>query len=164
MVFIGLGSNLNDPVVQIRRALKVLAGLFSVESRCSNLWRSSPLDCPAGAPDFINAVMMFESLDSVSPKALLKQLQKIERGFGRTDSLTANQPRVLDLDLIAFGQQVITGDEGLNIPHPRAHKRHFVLVPMAELAPNFVWPDQQGKTVAQLLEQLPQKDWGVPVG
>jgi len=121
------------------------------------LWRSAirqtaPVDCPPGSPPFLNAVVAFLPRPNETPESLLARLQKLERQFGRRPKQLLNEPRPLDLDLIAFGAQVRATPQ-LTLPHPRAHLRRFVLQPLAELAPGLVLPGQQA-TVAELLENL----------
>ncbi len=118
----------------------------------SSLWRSTPVDCPPGSPDFINAVVALEPLPSLTPELLLAELQAIEREFGRRPKLVLNEARPLDLDLIAWGREV-RNTSTLTLPHPRAHLRRFVLQPLSELAPELVLPGQT-QTVAELLAGL----------
>ena len=88
-----------------------------------------------------------------TPESLLEKLQELEREFGRKPKTVLNEPRPLDLDLIAFGDETRNGPE-LILPHPRAHRRRFVLQPLSEIAPDLILPGQ-GKTVAELLAELP---------
>ena len=87
-----------------------------------------------------------------TPESLLAKLQALEKEFGRKPKKVLNEPRPLDLDLIAFGNQTRAAKE-LTLPHPRAHQRRFVLQPLSEIAPNLILPGQ-AKTVAQLLAKL----------
>jgi 2-amino-4-hydroxy-6-hydroxymethyldihydropteridine diphosphokinase len=150
-VFVALGSNLGDSKDLVRRAMDRLETLSSVPIARSSLWRSAPVDCPPGSHDFINAVVVMEPL-AETPEAFLRELQAMEREFGRTPKKALNEARPLDLDLIAWGTEVRNGSE-LILPHPRAHERAFVLAPLAEIAPDFVLPGQS-KTVGQLLGEL----------
>ena len=118
----------------------------------SSLWQTSPVDCPPGSPPFINAVAGLEPRPGDTPAALLRKLQELEKWFGRQAKKIINEPRLLDLDLIAFGSRTINSVE-LTLPHPRAHLRRFVLQPLSEIAPDFVLPGQR-KTVRQLLRGL----------
>jgi 2-amino-4-hydroxy-6-hydroxymethyldihydropteridine diphosphokinase len=88
-----------------------------------------------------------------TPQFLLRRLQELEKEFGRRPKKIPNEPRVLDLDLIAFGSQIVNSPE-LVLPHPRAHLRRFVLEPLNEIAPDFVLPGQK-KSVRELLSSLP---------
>lgn len=119
----------------------------------SSLWETTPVDCPPGSPKFINAVVGLVHRADEMPESLLSKLQAIEKQFGRRPRKVVNEPRVLDLDLIAFGNEMRNSPE-LVLPHPRAHQRRFVLQPLAELAPDVILPGQT-KTVAELLKELP---------
>jgi 2-amino-4-hydroxy-6-hydroxymethyldihydropteridine diphosphokinase len=119
----------------------------------SGLWQTTPVDCPPGSPLFLNAVVGFLPRPGQTPESLLSGLQALEREFGRRPKRVQNEPRPLDLDLIAFGDEVRATPE-LTLPHPRAHLRRFVLQPLAEIAPDLVLPGQRA-TVAELLRGLP---------
>jgi 2-amino-4-hydroxy-6-hydroxymethyldihydropteridine diphosphokinase len=110
------------------------------------------VDCPPGSPVFINAVVRLAPLKGETPESLLGKLQALEREFGRRPKQVLNEPRPLDLDLIAFNNEVRSGPE-LVLPHPRAHLRRFVLAPLAEIAPSLILPGQQ-KSVRELLSAL----------
>ena len=129
--FIALGSNLADPVAQVRSALRELAALPGTRLvRSSSLYRNPP----AGGleqPDYINAVAQVET--PIGPRGLLDRLLEIERAHGRVRDYP-NSPRTLDLDVALYGEQVVR-EPGLVIPHPRMLERAFVLVPLAEIAP-----------------------------
>jgi 2-amino-4-hydroxy-6-hydroxymethyldihydropteridine diphosphokinase len=101
----------------------------------------------------VNAVVGFRPLAGDDPLSLLRRLRGMEREFGRKRGKIRNAPRPLDLDLIAFGSQMISTSE-LVLPHPRAHLRRFVLQPLNEIAPDFVLPNQT-KSVRELLLSLP---------
>jgi 2-amino-4-hydroxy-6-hydroxymethyldihydropteridine diphosphokinase len=90
--------------------------------------------------------------ENETPESLLAKLQTLEKEFGRTPKKILNEPRPLDLDLIAFGNEIRNSPE-LILPHPRAHLRKFVLAPLAEIAPGFILPGQK-KSVRELLEEL----------
>lgn len=150
--FIALGGNLGDAQVTVRDAMARLAAFSSIPLHCSSLWRSTPVDCPPGSPDFINAVVALTPLPRFTPESLLAELQALEREFGRQPKRALNEARPLDLDLIAWGSEVRNAPT-LTLPHPRAHLRRFVLQPLSELAPDLVLPGQT-ETVAQLLAGL----------
>ncbi|MDO5058646.1 MAG: 2-amino-4-hydroxy-6-hydroxymethyldihydropteridine diphosphokinase [Neisseria sp.] len=149
-VIIALGSNLENPAGQVRAALGEIAKLPQTELlAASSLYISAPVGY-TDQPDFINAVCMVETgLDGL---ALLAELHKIEAAFGRERSFR-NAPRTLDLDIIDFGGRS-SDDETLTLPHPRAHERSFVLLPLAEIAPHYAL-GQHG-TAAELAERLGQ--------
>jgi 2-amino-4-hydroxy-6-hydroxymethyldihydropteridine diphosphokinase len=118
----------------------------------SSLWQSTPVDCPPGSPPFINAAVVFEAVAGETPESLLAKLQALEKEFGRRPKQILNEPRPLDLDLIAFGSE-IRSTPRLTLPHPRAHLRRFVLEPLNEIVPGFVLPGQS-KPLHQLLAEL----------
>jgi 2-amino-4-hydroxy-6-hydroxymethyldihydropteridine diphosphokinase len=149
---VALGANLGDSIVIVKTAAERLRSLGGGKSIHSSLWRSSPVDCPPGSPQFINAAVAFTPMAGETPESLLGRLQALEREFGRGPKKTLNQPRVLDLDLIAFGAEV-RSTPLLTLPHPRAHLRRFVLEPLNEIAPDLVLPGQS-KPIRQLLAEL----------
>jgi 2-amino-4-hydroxy-6-hydroxymethyldihydropteridine diphosphokinase len=151
--FIALGSNLGDSVQILRRAMGRLQHYSAKGLLQSSLWRTAPVDCPPGAPDFVNAVVGLTPKPGETPGSLLVQLRELEQAFGRQPKMILNEPRCLDLDLIAFGTETWATKE-LTLPHPRAHLRRFVLQPLSEIAPDLVLPGQT-KTAAQLLADLP---------
>ncbi len=151
-VIVALGSNLGDSPSLVRQAIQRLAPLSDQPIRASSLWRTQPVDCPPGAPSFVNAVVAFQPRPSETPESLLDKLQALEREFGRPSQRARNQPRSLDLDLIAFGREVRSGP-ALTLPHPRAHLRRFVLEPLSEIAPALVLPGQSAR-VRDLLMTL----------
>lgn len=152
LAFIALGSNLGDSVGLVRQAIDRLRDLSQGSLLVSSLWQTSPVDCPPGSPPFINAVVGLEPQAGETPENLLAKLQALERDFGRVPKVQPNEPRPLDLDLLAFGSEVRLTAQ-LTLPHPRAHQRRFVLAPLAEIAPDLVLPGQT-RSVAQLLAGL----------
>ncbi len=150
---IAIGSNLGDSVALVEDALRRLQTLAVEPIRGSSLWQTAPVDCPPGSPPFTNAAVALTPAPEETPESLLPKLQALEEEFGRQLKTILNEPRPLDLDLIAFGSETRTKPE-LTLPHPRAHLRRFVLQPLSEVAPNFVLPGQ-GKTIAEMLRQLP---------
>ncbi len=135
--YIGLGSNLDGPERQVRRGIAALRGLPQVESlRASALYRTAPwgrLD----QPPFINAVVEIET--EMAPRTLLEALLDAEHAAGRRRDGTLWGPRVLDLDVLLYGDACID-EPGLHLPHPRLHERAFVLLPLADLAPGLLVP------------------------
>lgn len=152
LVLVALGSNLGDSTTIVRRAMDRLQGLSNESIWRSSLWESAPVDCPPGSPRFVNALVALRPLPGETPESLLGKLQAIERDFGRQPKRVANEPRCLDLDVIAFGSER-RGSAELTLPHPRAHRRRFVLEPLAEIAPALILPGQI-QPVAQLLVAL----------
>ncbi len=122
------------------------------EVRRSNLWQTSPVDCPPGSGDFINAAAAFEPAKGLSPEGLLEALKALEREYGRDVAPVRNAPRELDLDLLLFGAEV-RNTEHFTLPHPRAVNRLFVLAPAAEIVPDAVWPGTE-RTIRSLLAGL----------
>ena len=149
---IALGSNLGDSHRIIETAFDRLQKFSAQPIRRSSLWRSSPVDCPHGSPDFLNAVAAITPRRDETPDSLLSKLQSLELEFGRKPKATMNEPRPLDLDLITFGTETRSTTQ-LTLPHPRACLRRFVLAPLNEIAPRLVIPAQT-KTVAELLDLL----------
>jgi len=133
--FVGLGANLGDAQATVRQALSALGALPGVELvQTSSLYGSAPID--AGGPDFVNAVA--ELATALPPHELLAALQDIERQHGR-ERPYRNAPRTLDLDLLLVDDLRLDTPR-LSLPHPRLHLRAFVLVPLAEIAPELVIP------------------------
>ena len=151
-VIVALGANLGNSSETLREAMQRLDLLAALPSQRSSLWQSSPVDCPPGSPPFVNAAVAFEPAAGETPESLLTKLQAIEREFGRRPKKILNEPRPLDLDLIAFGSEVRSTPE-LTLPHPRAHLRRFVLEPLNEIAPDLVLPGQT-KAIRQILAEL----------
>lgn len=151
--FIALGSNLGDSPRIILRAFDKLQALSDSPLLKSSLWQTSPLDCPPGSPPFVNAMVGLVPREGETPESLLFTLRQMEKDLGRQPKAVLNEPRPLDLDLIAFGNEIRATNE-LTLPHPRADQRRFVLEPLSELAPDLILPGQV-KSVAQLLHELP---------
>ena len=152
-VIIALGSNLGDSSKILRAAMARLEDFSSEPLLKSSLWQTSPVACPPDSPMFLNAVAALVPLPDETPESLLAKLQALEKEFGRLQKKVHNEPRPLDLDLIAFGDEV-RSSACLTLPHPRAHERRFVLQPLSEIAPELVLPGQS-RTVAELLAGLP---------
>lgn len=153
--WVALGSNLGDSLAVLNAARQSLQSLSAVPIRCSSWWRTSPVDCPPGSPPFLNGVVWLQPLSQETPNTLLARLQELEREAGRRPKVVLNEPRPLDLDLIAFGD-VVLRTATLILPHPRAHVRRFVLAPLAELAPDWVMPGQS-LSIRQLLAAMPDQ-------
>jgi 2-amino-4-hydroxy-6-hydroxymethyldihydropteridine diphosphokinase len=150
--YVALGSNLGDSRKIILDAMARLQMFSDRPLLKSSLWQTSPVNCPPDSPPFINAVVGLAPREKETPESLLGKLRSLEKEFGHRPRKVPNEPRPLDLDLIAFGTETRKTPE-LVLPHPRAHQRRFVLVPLNEIAPELVLSGQS-KTVAQLLAEL----------
>jgi 2-amino-4-hydroxy-6-hydroxymethyldihydropteridine diphosphokinase len=159
IAYIGLGANLpssaGPPEATLAAAVARLAQVGSLAA-CSSLYSTAPVGY-ADQPRFFNAVVGLET--DLAPRELLDALLDLEREFGRdrTSGLGGlgglrNGPRTLDLDILLFGDLVLS-EHNLEVPHPRLAQRAFVLVPLAEIAPALREP-RSGATVGQLLERL----------
>ena len=133
-------------------AAQRLAAFAAGDVLRSSLWRTSPVDCPPGSGDFINAAAAFSALEGLTPEALLSGLKELEREYGRGTALVRNAPRELDLDLLLFDDQ-IRNSGTFTLPHPRAVDRLFVLAPAEEVLPDAVWPGT-GATIRELRRML----------
>jgi len=137
LAYVGLGSNLADPRAQLEHAMEGLAKLPQTQlARRSRLYRSAPWG-RIDQPEFVNAAAVLET--ELSARELLDGLLAIERRAGRRRDATRWGPRVLDLDILAYAERIID-EPGLRVPHPHLHERAFVLVPLAEIAPDLVVP------------------------
>lgn len=148
-VFIGFGSNLQDPKARLGEAVSRLLALDSVSLvELSSLYRSEPVGLE-DQPWFFNGVAWVRS--KLGARQLLGVLQEIENRMGRVRSVPMG-PRIIDLDLLLVGERVIQ-EHGLQVPHPRMHLRRFVLEPVAQICP-WVRHPVLGKTVKELLLEL----------
>ncbi|QXL85163.1 2-amino-4-hydroxy-6-hydroxymethyldihydropteridine diphosphokinase [Comamonas sp. NLF-1-9] len=146
---IGLGANLGDARASLRRAVQALAALAQTRLLAvSSLYRSAPVD--AGGPDYLNAVVLLET--ALQPLALLHALQALENAAGR-ERPYRNAPRTLDLDLLLYDALRLDTEE-LRLPHPRMNERAFVLLPLAELAPQAVDAARLAELAGQRIEKL----------
>lgn len=141
-VFLGLGSNLNNPIEQICSGLKALRELLD-ELECASWYRSKPLG-PQNQPDFINTVV--KGLTQLAPRGLLNECQRIEYEHERI-KLHHWGPRTLDIDILYFGELQISSEQ-LTIPHPEIFLRDFVVIPLLDLIPSGTTPlgDQIDRT------------------
>lgn len=160
--FIGVGSNLSGPREQVERAIRALGELpASRLGARSSQYRSSPL---AGMrqPDYINAVARLDT--ALTPRELLAALQAIESQLGRLRDAERWGPRVIDLDLLVYGDRRIDEDR-LTVPHPGIASRNFVLLPLMEIAADLVIPglgplaslsiDESEPRIERLATELP---------
>jgi 2-amino-4-hydroxy-6-hydroxymethyldihydropteridine diphosphokinase len=138
-VGIALGSNLGDRLANLMAAAELLREIAipGAVFLQAPIYQTEPLACPLGSPLFYNSVveMEFEG----SPLDLLAFTQTIEKKLGRAASNERNAPRIIDVDLLYFGDLTVNSD-ALNIPHPRIDDRRFVLQPLADIRPDLVLP------------------------
>lgn len=152
VAYIALGSNLQDPVKQVTKAFEAIAALADTQLLAySSLYKTAPVGYDH-QPDFINAVAKVET--QLPPLELLRQLLAVEASFGRERPFP-NAPRILDLDLLLYGDVCMQTQE-LTLPHPRMHERGFVLLPLAEIAPDLVLT--HGQSVVELAKNIQQED------
>ncbi|MBN8430713.1 2-amino-4-hydroxy-6-hydroxymethyldihydropteridine diphosphokinase [Microbulbifer salipaludis] len=147
--YIGLGSNLDDPAAQLRRALEQIQGIPQTTLCASSAFYASAPIGPGEQPDYVNAVAELDT--DLAAEALLDALQAIENSHGRERTLRWGA-RTLDLDILLYGDQQIDTVR-LQVPHPRIAERNFVLEPLAELAPALILPG--GTSLQALLKQCP---------
>lgn len=149
--YVALGANLGDARRTVRQAVQDLGRLPQTRLvRVSSLYRTAPVD--SSGPDYINAVA--EVATSLTPHALLAELQRLELAAGR-ERPYLNAPRTLDLDILLYDDLTLDSPT-LTIPHPRMATRAFVLVPLAEIAPQLLGAEQLEAVRGQAIERLPE--------
>ena len=149
LAYVGLGANLDDAAASVRQAMKGLATVSETQLVVhSHLYRSAPVD--AQGPDFINAVAAVST--RLTAPDLLLALQQLEQRAGR-ERPYRNAPRTLDLDLLLYGDACIDSPS-LTVPHPRMMERAFVLIPLAEIAPDLVPAAALAAVAGQRIERL----------
>lgn len=148
-VFVGVGSNLGDREFLIRKAIEALRDLpRTVVVRVSSLYDTDPVGVEE-QPAFLNAVVWLET--GLLPRELLWQLLLIEKRMGRVRTQRWG-PRPIDLDLLFYAKEIID-EPDLRVPHPEAHRRAFVLIPLLEIDPELVHPET-GEPIRKLLRRL----------
>lgn len=149
--FIGLGSNQGNSQALLRAALRELStAVPGALEQVSSLYRTTPVGYTE-QPDFLNAVALFRG--KRDPHEWLRRLLQIEADLGRRRHGRRWGPRTIDLDLLAVEDWILT-DPQLTLPHPRIQERRFVLIPWAEIAPDFRLPD--GRRIEALLATCPE--------
>lgn len=159
MIFIGLGANLpspefGTPIETLTKAISVLETKDIKITATSRWFESAPVPI-SDAPWYVNGVIAVET--TRAPRDLLSVLLEVEKEFGRIRTVP-NAPRTIDLDLIAYNDQIIKDagkieDKPFCIPHPRMSERAFVLLPLKDIAPNWVHPEQ-GVSIVDLVNLL----------
>lgn len=147
--WLGLGSNLQHPEAQLKQALDRLSKAEGVEILATSSFYRTPPWGDEQQDDFINAVVQIET--GLDPMPLLRVVQSIENEMGRQRSERRWGPRLIDIDLLLYGDQQYRSAE-LELPHPRMHERAFVLMPLSELDGSLEIPARG--TVEKLLQQL----------
>ena len=158
LVYIGIGSNLGDKLENCGRAVEAIAA-----DDKNRVVKRSPfyLTEPVGEKEqewFVNGAIAVET--SLAPRQLLDFLLAIERSMGRVRKKRWG-PRVIDLDILFYGDEIIM-ENGLEVPHPHLHERMFVLVPLRDIAPDFVHP-RLGKTISQIIAEHKQGERVIPL-
>lgn len=145
-VYLGLGSNLGERQHNLSMAMELLSPQVNIE-RVSSFYETEPVGY-LEQPRFLNAVL--RATTTLSPQELLAQAKEVERKLDRVPSFP-NAPRPIDIDILLYGKKVVSSPE-LTIPHPRLEERAFVLIPLAEIAPNLVHP-VSGKSIREMLKE-----------
>lgn len=146
--YLGVGANLGDPPNTLAAVPAALRSRSVFVTAASRLYRTAPVGGPDGQPDFVNQVLEVSTM--CSPRELLEVCRAVEFAYGRDRAAEEpGGPRTLDIDILLIGDLTID-ERDLTIPHPRMHERAFVLVPLAEIAPDLVLPGR-GTVASQLV-------------
>ena len=143
-VYFSLGSNVGDCLAHLEFGIRALEAAVGRICHRSPTYRTAPFDAPP-QDDFYNLVIECET--QLPPETILNRTKAIERDAGRGVEVTRH-PRTLDIDILLYGGEIVDAP-GLAVPHPRMEERAFVLIPLAEIAPDLVLPS--GKSIRQLL-------------
>lgn len=149
---IALGSNLGDRAAHLQAAMDALQGIATPGKPylTASIYQTEPRFCPPGSPQFLNTVVEMEF--SGTALELLEMTQAMEIQLGRVRGTERNAPRVIDIDLLYFGDETLDSPN-LELPHPRIHERRFVLQPLADIRPEMVLPGH-ARSIAELLRDL----------
>ncbi len=162
MILVALGANLpsrfGTPAQTLYAALKAMAQVEIWPVQISRVWKTAPVPFVEGDPWYHNAVCAVDT--DFEPQELLAALLSIEEDFGRMRTVK-NAPRLLDLDLIAYDDELIS-DKDLIVPHPRMHERAFVLMPMSDIVDEWVHPEIK-KTLEDMIAALPADQKAEPI-
>lgn len=153
-VAIGLGANLGDPGKNISAACEALAAAGMQHISLSPVYKTAPVDCVPGTPDFFNAALVGDWSGDLG--SLLATCKKIEEKLGRPRVHSSDEARVIDLDIL-LAEQLVYANDGLTVPHPLVHDRLFALVPLNDLAPDWVVATMN-KTVGELTRERLARD------
>ncbi len=160
--FVGVGSNQGDRLLLIQRAQELISGIPEIKIHKASQYKEYPAEgVTSDQPPYLNGVLFIET--ELTPLDLLHKLQVIERQMGRS-SKGDYKARVIDLDILAFGDGIIIQGKNLIVPHPRMHLRRFVLEPLCEIRPDWVHPKFQ-RSARALLEDLESGNpprWEIP--
>lgn len=155
MIIIALGANLpsrfGEPADTLKIAVRAIESVGISVTHRSSIWLTAPVPFDAQVPYYHNAVIAVET--ELSADELLQVMLNIEEDFGRVRSYK-NAPRLLDLDLIAYNDEVIKDGERLIVPHPRMHERSFVISPLQEVDENWTHPIS-GQNLTEMVHDLP---------
>jgi 2-amino-4-hydroxy-6-hydroxymethyldihydropteridine diphosphokinase len=151
LAFLAFGSNMGNRLANLKAAIYNLTPQMAVKNR-SSVYETPPWGFTEQAP-FLNQVVMVNTY--LEPEALLGHLKRLETALGRIPNFQ-NGPRVIDIDILFFDDLILDTPQ-FTIPHPRLHERPFVLVPLAEIAPDFVHPVFE-KPIHELLDRLDRSD------
>ena len=156
-VGIALGSNLGNRLAHLKVARDMLRKLSPEDTNFfqAPIYQSEPVDCPDNSPDFFNTVIEIDYIGA--PYELLEYTQGVEFHFGRGVVYQANAPRIIDVDILYFGDEILDGGI-LTLPHPRLTDRRFVLQPLADIRPDLILP----RDTATIAEHLHHLDSGEP--
>src|SRR3989338_10921733 len=135
IVYLSLGSNIGDREANLKKAMELLVKIGEIKS-ASKIYETEPHGV-AGHPWYLNQCVEVET--DVSPEILLKKCLEIEKQLGRVREKDVTVPRTIDIDMLFYDNEHIETDH-LTVPHPRLHERRFVLIPLAEIVPDFVHP------------------------
>ena len=147
--YLSLGSNIGDRKANLDEAVSFLRTIGTI-IKISSIYETAPVDMAPGSRDFYNLVVLLQC--ELSPSALLKKIKEFEKSKGRDMARSHKQPRVIDIDIVLAGDLLIDEDD-LIIPHKEMHNRAFVLVPLAEIAPELLHPALK-KSVNRMLQDL----------